>query len=32
MKTRIPPDIEGDGKNQDQAGNKDNFEEERALS
>jgi hypothetical protein len=31
METGIPPDIEGNGKNQDQAGDKDDFKKQGSL-
>ena len=31
MKTRVPPDIKGNGKDQDETGDKDNLEKQRGL-
>jgi hypothetical protein len=32
VKARIPPDIKGNGKNQDQAGDKDDLKEQGSMS
>jgi len=31
VKTRVPPDIKGNGKDQDETGDKDNLEKQRGL-
>jgi hypothetical protein len=31
VKARVPPDIKGNGKDQNEAGDKDNFEKQRGL-